>query len=134
MATRNFPSLNQSNILKLVTLDVMLQGNGTSTPTLSYGDPKGTYFSAPVNVGTGSFTITTQDAYPQYVGCNLEYITATASATTCAVIAPLPVQNANGTWTFTINCFTASFAAVIASTSMISFTVFMQNTNDPYAG
>lgn len=135
MATRNFPSISFSNTLKPVTLNVALNGQGAgNAPTLGSGDPNGTFFSAPVRTGTGVATITTQDAYPAYVSANLEYVVATASATTCCVIAPKPVQNANLTWTFTLNFFTAGSAADPLTTSQLLFQVVMQNTGDPYAG
>jgi hypothetical protein len=61
-------------------------------------------------------------------------VLAVASATSDACIAPKPVQNANNTWTFTINCFTAGTLTDMATTSQLSLAVFMQNTGDPFAG
>ena len=135
MATRNFPSLPQSNILKCVNLYVTLNGNGAgNAPLLGPGDPNGTWFSAPVRTGAGIYTLTTQDAYPAYVSANLEYVLAAASATSCAVVSPKPTQNAAGQWVFTINCFTAGALADPLTTSQVLVNVTMQNTNDPYAG
>jgi hypothetical protein len=135
MATRNFPGFIMTNVLKRVDLFLLLNGRGAGlAPSLSTGDPNGTFFSAPVYVSTGIFTITTQDPYPGPCGFNLEYVLAVASATSDACIAPKPVQNANNTWTFTINCFTAGTLTDMATTSQLSLAVFMQNTGDPFAG
>ena len=135
MATRNFPASSFSNILKGVNLSVALIGGGAgNAPTLGTGDPKATFFSQPVRTGTGIYTITTLDAYPALATCNLEYALVLPSATSNAMLAPLPVQNANNTWTFTINTFTAGAAADMLTTSTVYFSCCMQNTGDPYAG
>lgn len=137
MATRNFLALSQSNVLKEVRLYCVYTGVGTGTnpPTASAGDPKSAFLAAPVYVSTGVFSVTTVDGFPTApVGFNIEYVLAAASATSCAVISPLPVQNTNGTWTFTINCFTAGTLTNPITTSEVSLTVVFSNTNDPYAG
>lgn len=136
MATRNFPEFVQTNILKRVDLfcTYVGVGTGTSPPTALSGDPKGAFLAAPVYVNTGIFSVTTVDPYPSVVGYNLEYAVASASATSCAVISPVPAQNANGTWTFTVNCFTAGSLTNPITTSQVSLTIIMANTGDPYAG
>ena len=136
MATRNFPEFVQTNILKRVDLFCTYAGVGTGTaaPTALAGDPKGAFLAAPVYVNTGIFSVTTIDPYPSVVGYNLEYVVASASATTSAVISPIPVQNANGTWTFTINCFTAGSLTNPITTSIVSLQLSFANTGDPYAG
>ena len=135
MATRNFPQSPMSNVLKAVTLNVAIIGAGSgNAPTLSTGDPKASFFSAPVRTGAGVFTLTTIDAYPGICGLNLEYCVASPNTASVCVVAPSPVQNANNTWTFTINAYTANTLTDPVVGSTLFFTAVMQNTGDPYAG
>lgn len=135
MATRNFPQSPMSNVLKAVSLNVAIVGAGTgNAPVLGSGDPKASFFAQPVRSSTGVFTLTTLDPYPGICGLNLEYCVASPSTSSVCVVAPSPVQNANNTWTFTINAYTGGTLTDPVVGSTLFFTAYMQNTGDPYAG
>jgi len=98
MADRTFNALPNTPGVKHVYMPLTLVGadtGGGTAPTLSEGDPNGSYFTVS-RTAAGNYALTTKDGFLANVIVKAEGspgITARAS---------IPVQNSNGTWTTSI--------------------------------
>jgi hypothetical protein len=101
-------------------------GQGTSTPTLSEGDPKGVYFSVGRS-GVGTYSLTTLDPFLAVVCVQLEIASATAT-NSWTVTCGLPSQNANGTWSVGFCTFLAGVKTDVAANDFIFALVVMRNS------
>jgi hypothetical protein len=108
-----------SYTLKYKLFPLVLQGAGSGkAPTLKYGDPNGAFFTAPVFVSTGIWTITTVDGWYQHIGCNPTVMQATGAGTLTIQLSPAPAQITTATatnqaycWKFTFNTFVSGGAS-----------------------
>jgi hypothetical protein len=114
-----------------VYLPVTVLPQGTGTPLLGEGDPKGSYFTV-ARTGVGTITLTTKDIFVALVKLDPSLCMATPSATTIASAGI--VQNANGTWTITILTTVGGTATDLAAnpyTRVFIDVVFRDSTVTP---
>ena len=119
----------QGSIVKLVQVPLTLQGAGSgNAPTLSTGDPNGTYFSVTAHASTGLVVVTTKDAFVSIPSVQATLCLATpAVATVC--VGPTPTHNSNGTWSFSFNIFVSGSAADLGASDKLFLLFSFQNSS-----
>jgi hypothetical protein len=113
-----------------VQFNVLLVGAGAAAPTFVAGDKIGSStgnYLVIARTSAGIYTITTVDKFIAVVGYDVTVALAAGASNVVAVYAPLPVKNANATWTFTANLYVAGTLTDLANTQQMSLQFTFQN-------
>lgn len=103
-------------------------GAGAAVPTLSEGDPNGSYFTI-ARTGVGTYTLTTKDPFIALVAAKVQAI-----GLTYASVGATPVKNANNTYTITIWNFATPggvAADVVAAVPLYIYATFRNSSSLP---
>lgn len=95
MADRDWPNSPRTQGVEHVYLPAVILPNGNSAPTLSEGDPNGSYYTITRN-SAGNMTLKTKDPFLAVVHWEAEVTTG------AKVKLGLPVQNTDNTWSIPI--------------------------------
>jgi hypothetical protein len=110
MASRANTPVQQTQVRDSVALPIMLLGAGAAAPTLAGGGVS--YFTI-TRTSAGVYVLTTKDKWARCIKVDVAFIPATAGATKIAQASGL-TQNANKTWTVTVNFFLVATATDLA--------------------
>lgn len=137
MSARAYRSELDSNNTRGVEYCFTIQGNGAATPQFLEGDVNagangaGTYMTI-ARTGVGVYTIRTTDPFPGVTGFGFQFSSTVAQLNANVVVGPNPTQNADNTWTFTINVAIGAVAHELAATEQISCWLrFRNGLNNP---
>jgi hypothetical protein len=120
----------QTTLLKSIDIPLNLIGQGSGkAPKLGEGDPNATFFSQPVFVSTGIFTLTTLDVYAGLVSVIVDLAAASPAYNSVCVEGPVATQNSNNTWTFTFNNFYTGSAADVLTTDYVRLRFAFRNSS-----
>jgi hypothetical protein len=90
-----------------------LEGDGFNGLNQVTNTSSGTYLTVG-RTGVGVYTFTTVDPYPGFINQGWQLAAATPVGQ-LTITASLPTQNANGTWTVTINVYSGATAHELAA-------------------
>lgn len=130
MSARLYRSELDSNNTRGVEYCFTLQGAGAAAPTFLEGDTNGAsagIWTTIARTGVGIYTITTNDPFPGVTGYGFQFSSTALNLNANVVGSPNPTQNANNTWTFTINVAIGAVAHELASTEQVSVWLRFRN-------
>jgi hypothetical protein len=114
-----------------VQFNMVCVGAGAAAPTFVAGDRAGQSAGNYITIArtsAGIYTWTTVDPFIAVVGWDANYALAAGGATTVLMFAPLPVKNANSTYTFTTNFYVGGTLTDLANTQQIAVQFTFQNS------
>lgn len=102
-----------------VFITVQMVGAGAAIMTPGDGDPKSLWWAAVTRQAQGKFTLTTKDPWMAFDYLNANYGAATLT-NFWVVNFGIPSQNANNTWSVTVQFYSAAGGAAPALTDPIA--------------